>query len=400
MKPEVQAVPLAARMADIAPFYVMEIQRRAFELERAGISVMHCEIGQPDTGAPPSVVAAARRVMESDPLGYTAALGIPELREGIARRYLDRYRVNVDPSQVVVTAGASGAFLVAIGSLIGPGDEVLLPDPCYPCNRHFVRMFEGTVRAMPVGAAQRYQPTLDDVRQHWTPRTRAVLLASPSNPTGTTIAPDQLRAIADFVRDRGGLLIVDEIYQGLTYGEDPDTSVLAVAADAIVVNSFSKYFCMTGWRIGWIVAPTALVREMERFAQNAFICPPVLAQHAAVAALAPEAVAIFETRRAEFKRRRDFLVPALRDVGFAIPELPGGAFYIYADCSSLAADADAFAWRVLEEANVAITPGRDFGTHRADRHVRFAYTRSMDQLEEAVARITRLIQRDAEALRR
>lgn len=378
-------------MAQIEPFYVMEIQRRAFELERAGANLIHCEIGQPDTGAPPSVVAAAREVMERDPLGYTAALGISELREGIARWYRERYAVAVEPEQVIVTAGASGAFLITAGSLIGPGDEVLLPDPCYPCNRHFVRMFEGVARAIPVGADQGYQLTVDDVRRHWTPRTRAVLLASPSNPTGTTIAAESLGEIAEFVRSRGGLLIVDEIYQGLTYASAAGSTALALAPDAIVINSFSKYFCMTGWRIGWIVAPTALVREMERFAQNAFICPPVLAQHAALAALQPRAVAVFEERRAEFQRRRDFVVPALRELGFGIPVMPDGAFYVYADCSSLAADADAFAWRLLEEAHVAITPGRDFGSHGAHRHVRFAYTRDMDQLHDAVERIGRFV---------
>jgi aspartate/methionine/tyrosine aminotransferase len=377
-------------MVDIAPFYVMEIQRRAFELEAAGTSVMHCEIGQPDTGAPPSVVAAAADIMARDPLGYTSALGITPLREAIAGWYARRFGVTVDPAQVVVTAGASGAFLIATGTLVGPGDEILMPDPCYPCNRHFVRMFEGVARTIPVGPAERYQLSLALVERHWTPRTRGVLLASPSNPTGTTIAADELRAIADFVRARGGVLLVDEIYQGLTYGE-ADRTALALAPDAVVVNSFSKYFCMTGWRIGWIVAPVALVGAMERFAQNAFICPPVPSQHAALAALRPEAVAVFEERRAAFRARRDFLVPALERLGFRIPVMPDGAFYVYADASALTDDASAFAWRVLEEAAVAITPGRDFGSHGAGRHVRFAYTRAMDQIEEAVRRLERFL---------
>ena len=381
---------LAARLAAIQPFVVMEIQRRAFELARAGRSIIHLEIGQPDFGAAPSVVAQAQKVLARDPLRYTESLGIPALRERIARWYHDRYAVPVSPEQIIVTTGASGAFALLCGALVGPGDQVLMPDPCYPCNRHFVRMFEGEARLIPVDESSAYQPTADLVEQHWTPQTRGVMLASPSNPTGTCIELDALRAISTVARARGGFTIVDEIYQGLTYGREGETA-LQVAPDAIIVNSFSKYFAMTGWRIGWIVAPQPLVAAIERLAQNAFICPPALAQHAALAAMAPEAVAVHEARRGEFHARRDYLVPALRALGFGIPVLPSGAFYIYADASRFGDDANLLAREILEVASVAVTPGLDFGLHRANRYLRFAYTRSMDDLREGVQRLRRFL---------
>ena len=388
---------LASRMATIQPFYVMEIQRRAFELEAAGRSIIHFEIGQPDFGAAPSVLTAAGEIMPHDRLGYTDALGIPALRIGIAEWYRRRFAVTIDPAQVVVTTGASGAFLLACAALVGTGDEFLMPDPCYPCNRHFVRLFEGTVRPLPVDETTRYQPTAAQVECAWGPRTRGVMLASPSNPTGTTISTGELTRIAATVRARGGALVVDEIYQGLTYGDERGTA-LAVAPDAIVVNSFSKYFAMTGWRIGWLVAPRALVGAIERLAQNIYICPPALGQHAALAALQPEAVTIFEARRDEFARRREVVVAGLRALGFGIPVVPDGAFYVYADITAIAGpvvDSSAFAAEVLERAGVALTPGKDFGAHRAARYVRFAYTRSLADINEGLARLARHLGRTA-----
>ena len=388
---------LAPRMAHIKPFVVMEIQRRAFELEATGRNIIHLEIGQPDFGAPPSVVSAATHALQSDPLGYTGALGIMPLRRAIAQWYRERFNVVVSAEQIIVTAGASGAFLIVCGSLIGSGDEVLMPDPCYPCNRHFVRMFEGVPVTIAAGARQNYQLDAATVQAHWGAKTRAAMLATPSNPTGTEITADALRDIATVVRDRRGLLIVDEIYQALSYadehGQRQDGTVLSYAPEAIVINSFSKYFGMTGWRLGWIVAPAPLVAQMERFAQNAFICPSAPAQHAALAALQPEAITVFEQRRVEFERRRDYIVPALRALGFSIPTLPTGAFYVYADCSRLTDDSARFAWDVLEQAGVAITPGGDFGNHQAERYVRFAYTRSMNDLREGVQRLARFLGR-------
>ncbi len=390
---DLERVRLAGRMAAIEPFHVMEIQRRAFALEAAGRRVIHMEIGQPDFPAPQPVVAAAIAALEREPMGYTDALGIRPLREAITRFYADRHGLEIAPERIIVTAGASGAFLLAMGSLVDPGDEVLMPDPCYPCNRHFVRMFEGAAKTIPADDRARYQLALADVRAHWGPATRGVMLASPSNPTGTVVPAETLRAIVAECESRGGFAIVDEIYQGLTYDGARFPSALAFSDRVFVVNSFSKYFCMTGWRLGWLVAPADYVREMERFAQNAFICVSTPAQHAALAAFAPATIAILEERRAEFQRRRDFLVPALRSLGFSVPLMPEGAFYVYAGCERLAEDGEAFAWRALEEAGVAITPGIDFGSYRARTHVRFAYTRSLPDLEEGVERLAQWLAR-------
>ena len=384
---------LAARMREIEPFHVMEIGRRAEALERAGRHIVHMEIGQPDFPAPPQVIEAAVTALRAEPLGYTAALGTPALREAIARFYADRYRIDIAPERIAVTSGASGAFLIAMGALVDPGDEWLMPDPCYPCNRHFVRMFEGIAKTIASGPERHYQLDREDVARHWSERTRGVMLASPSNPTGTVVPGRALEAIVAEVRARHGHTLVDEIYQGLTYGGPHHPTALGLGEDLFVVNSFSKYFNMTGWRLGWLVAPADYVREIERLAQNAYICPSAPAQAAALAAFRPETIAVLEERRAEFQRRRDFLVPALRDLGFEVPLMPEGAFYVYADCSRLTSDSERFAMEVLEKAGVAITPGRDFGTHRASLHVRFAYTRSMDDLEEGIERLARLLGR-------
>src|SRR5882724_4133445 len=383
---------LAARMADIEPFHVMDAQNRAHELEATGRRIVHMEIGQPDFAAPPAVAEAAIEAIRKRRLGYTASIGIPQLRQAISDYYRDRFGVAVPPSRIVVTAGASGAFLLVLGALVDPGDEVLLPDPCYPCNRHFVRLFEGRPRTIPVDEGSRYQLTAADVRSNWGKATRGVLLASPSNPTGTSIAREELRAIVDTVRDLGGFVLVDEIYQGLVYTSKAST-VLDLADDIFVVNSFSKYFCMTGWRLGWIVAPEPYVREIEKLAQNAFICPPAPAQYAALAAFRPETLAVLEERREQFRRRRDFMVPALRDLGFRIPLDPEGAFYIYAGCEAFSNDSGRFAFRILEEAGVAITPGLDFGSNAPERHVRFAYTRSLEDLKEGVDNLARVLSR-------
>jgi len=381
---------LAARMADIEAFHVMDVQNRAHELEAAGRRIVHMEIGQPDFAAPPLVAEAAIEAIRQRRLGYTASIGIPELRQAISDHYRERLGVTVPSSRIVVTAGASGAFLLTLGALVNPGDEVLMPDPCYPCNRHFVRLLEGRTRAVPVDENQHYQLADADIRSHWSQATRGVLLASPSNPTGTMIPREELRAIIASVRRARGFVVMDEIYQGLVYDSEAST-VLELADDVFVVNSFSKYFNMTGWRLGWIVAPETYVREIEKLAQNAFICPSAPAQYAALAAFRPETLAVLEERRQEFRRRRDYMVPALRALGFRIPVMPQGAFYIYAGCESLCEDSRRFALRVLEEAGVAITPGLDFGSNHPERHVRFAYTRSLEDLEEGVERIARML---------
>jgi len=387
---------LAARMAEIEPFHVMDVQNRAHELEATGRRIVHMEIGQPDFAAPPLVAEAAIEAIRRRRLGYTASIGIPELRQAISDYYRDRLGVTVPSSRIVVTAGASGAFLLTLAALVDPGDEVLMPDPCYPCNRHFVRLFEGRPRAIPVDEKQHYQLADADIRSHWSRATRGVLLASPSNPTGTMIPREELRAIIASVRRSGGFVVMDEIYQGLVYDGEAST-VLELGDDVFVVNSFSKYFNMTGWRLGWIVAPEIYVREIEKLAQNAFICPSAPAQYAALAAFRPETLAVLEERRQEFRRRRDYMVPALRDLGFRIPVMPEGAFYIYAGCENFSADSTRFALQVLEEAGVAITPGLDFGSNRPERHVRFAYTRSLADLEEGVKSIARMLKGSRDA---
>jgi len=377
-------------MAEIEPFHVMELLARARQLETQGRSVIHMEIGEPDFPTPEPVCRAAMRVIEKGELFYTPALGLPELRRAIAGLYRSRHGVDVDPARIVVTSGASGALLLVCAALVDPGDEVLLADPGYPANRHFVRLMEGVPRAVPVDATSGYQLTPQHLERHWGPRSVAALVASPSNPTGTLVSTESLSAMAVFVGERGGTLIVDEIYHGLVY-EGEYTTALAHSDDVFVINSFSKYFQMTGWRLGWLVAPERYVRELDKLSQNIYLSAPTPSQHAALAAFEPETIAILEARRGEFKTRRDYLVPALRELGFDIPVTPQGAFYVYAGCGRLTQDSFAFARDLLEQAGVAITPGIDFGANAPERHVRFAYTNSIERLQEGVARIARFL---------
>jgi aspartate/methionine/tyrosine aminotransferase len=377
----------AARTAEIQPFEVMEVLARANELERAGRRIVRMEIGEPDFTAPEPVVEAAARAMRDGLTAYTSALGLTELREAIAAFYAARYGVSVSPERIAVTAGASGGLLLTLAMLVDPGDEVLVPDPGYPCYRHFVRAFEGVAKAIPVQGEAGFQPTLAQVQAAWGPRTKAIIIGSPSNPTGTLIDPQEFARIAAFVENRGGVLISDEIYHGLVYGEDGGTA-LSLPGRVVAINSFSKYFCMTGWRLGWAVLPEDCVRAFEKLAQHLFICPPTLSQRAAMAAFLPETINILEGRRAEFRRRRDYIVPALEDIGFKLQAKPNGAFYVFADCSAFHADAKRFVFDVLlEKGGVAATPGNDFGTNDTARYVRFAYTRGMEDLEEGMRRI-------------
>ncbi|MDE2002767.1 MAG: pyridoxal phosphate-dependent aminotransferase [Betaproteobacteria bacterium] len=382
----------AARVADISPFHVMEVQTAARALEAAGRNVVHMEIGEPDFPTPQPVLDAARRALADGGIYYTSALGLPELREAIARHYAEHYGVQVDSGRVIVTAGSSAALLLVMALLVDRDRQILLADPGYPCNRHFVRVLEGEALALPVGPESRYQPTAALVERHWTAATCGVLIATPSNPTGTTVPADEMRRIAVAVDARGGHLIVDEIYLGLTYGERP-RSVLAFADDAFVISSFSKYFNMTGWRLGWVVAPLRYVRDIEKLAQNLYISPPTLSQRAALACFEPATIDVVEQRRRAFQARRDFLVPALRQIGFGIPVLPNGGFFIYADCARFSDDSEAFCRDVLQGAGVAFTPGVDFGRHRARQHVRLAYTIDERKLEDGVARLARYLAR-------
>ncbi|QQS55878.1 MAG: pyridoxal phosphate-dependent aminotransferase [Candidatus Competibacteraceae bacterium] len=377
-------------MADIAPFHVMALLARAKELEATGRSIVHMEIGEPDFPTAEPIIAAAQRALAEGRTRYTAAAGLPELRQAIGDHYRERYGVEIPARRILITPGASGALQLATAVLINPGDRVLLADPGYPCNRHFVRLVEGEAIGVPVGPETGYQLTADLVERHWDERTTAVLLASPANPTGTVIAPEALATIVATVEARGGRVIMDEIYHGLIYGA-PIQTALAYSDRVLVANSFSKYYGMTGWRLGWLVAPEDYVGAVEKLAQNLFLAASTPAQHAALAAFTPAAAAIFEARRREFLVRRDFLLPALRELGFHIPVTPDGAFYLYADCGRFTDDSHGFALRLLEETGVAITPGIDFGSHLPHRHVRFAYTNAIPQLAEGVERLRRVL---------
>ena len=380
--------PPARRTHAIAPFHVMDILARARALEAAGRSIVHMEIGEPDFPTAAPIVEAGRAALAAGHTHYTPAVGLPQLRAAIAGFYRERHGVEVSPERVIVTPGASGALLLALAALLEAGDEVLLSDPGYPCNRHLAHILGACAVGIPVGADSGYRLSAEKVEAHWSPRTRAVLVASPANPTGTVLKLNELFALHAVATRRGGTLIVDEIYHGLTYGCEAPTA-LAVSDEVFVVNSFSKYFGMTGWRVGWLVAPPAYVETLDRLAQNLFLAAPTVAQHAALAAFRPDTLALLEARRAEFQRRRDFLVPALRRLGFEVSATPQGAFYVYAGCRRFGQDSLALAHELLEKAGVAVTPGIDFGSHEADVHLRFAYTTALEHLKEGVARLAR-----------
>ncbi len=377
---------IAQRMGRIAPFHVMDLLARARKLESQGRSVVHMEIGEPDFDTPAPVVVAAQRALAAGETHYTPALGLPALRQLIANFYQERYGTAIDADRVVVTPGSSGALQLVLSVLINPGESVLMADPGYPCNRHFVELVEGRPVAVAVGPESRYQLTAELVESAWRPDTKAVLIASPSNPTGTLIDDAEMQRLLATVRRLGGVLIVDEIYQGLIYGEAGGTA-LRYGEDLFVINSFSKFFGMTGWRLGWLVAPEAFIDPIDRLAQNIFLSAPTLSQFAALSAFTPETLSILEQRRQAFEDRRDYLLPALRALGFTIPVTPQGAFYLYAGCGQLTDDSQRFASELLEQAGVAVTPGLDFGSNRPQAHLRFAYTTDLAKLSEGVERI-------------
>ncbi len=390
---------LARRLDHIEPFYVMEFAKAAAELARsaecAAEPMIFLNIGEPDFTAPPLVQQAAERALHAGRTQYTDATGLPALRERISGWYAGRFGLRIAPRRIVVTAGASAALQLACLALVDRDDEVLLPDPSYPCNRHFVAAAEGRPVLVPASADERYQLSAASVRAAWGERTRGVLLASPSNPTGTSIDPDEMGRIVATVREHGGFTMVDEIYLGLSFDDRFGHSALAHGQghgdDVISINSFSKYFSMTGWRLGWLVVPEELVAPIEKLAQNLYICPSTVAQHAALACFEPESIQEYERRRCEFRARRDFLVPALNRLGLPVPVLPDGAFYAWADCSAHHASSWDFSFDMLRRAHVAITPGRDFGRHASERFVRLSYASSMAHLQEAVARLERVL---------
>ena len=391
---------ISTRAGRIEPFYVMEVAKAAQALARevAGTRepMIFLNIGEPDFTAPPLVQEAAQRAVQSGATQYTQSLGLEQLRERISGWYAQRFGVDVPARRIVVTAGASAALQLACLALIDAGDEILMPDPSYPCNRHFVSAAEGTAVLIPTTAQERFQLSADKVRAAWNTKTRGVLLASPSNPTGTSIAPDELRRIHGVVQERGGITLIDEIYLGLSYDDAYGQTALAIDDNIISINSFSKYFNMTGWRLGWMVVPEALVPVVERLAQNLFICASTIAQHAALACFEPESIAEYERRRAEFKARRDYFIPELQRLGLSVPVMPDGAFYAWADCSAACERLGVngswdFAFELMRRAHIAMTPGRDFGTMDTQRFVRFSTANSMAQLQESVARLQTLL---------
>ena len=378
---------LSKRTAHIESFKVMELVKEAHALQAQGKPIIHLSIGEPDFGAPEPVRQALRASLLTGDFRYTQATGMASLREAISRYYLTRFNVNVDANRIIVTAGASAALTLACAALVNPGDGVLMTDPSYPCNRHFVSAFEGKPRLLVCDASTRFQMTAALLEEHWTATDTGTLIASPSNPTGTSIPWDELGKIMQVVRGRQGFAIVDEIYLELTYGSKP-RSVLELGDDMIVTNSFSKYFNMTGWRLGWLVVPPALVADFEKLSQNLYICPSALAQQAALSCFTDESLAIFDERKQIFAQRRDFIVPALQALGIDIPVVPDGAFYAWLDVSKTGIGAKQLAHRLLHEAHISVVPGEDFGMHRADDFIRLSYATGMPQLQQAVGRLS------------
>ncbi len=379
---------LSDRMSDIAPFHVMKLLARARQLESEGRKIIHMEVGEPDFPTPENVTQAGIRALEQGETHYTPATGLPQLKQAIADYYHSSYGVELDPARVIVTPGSSGALQLLMSLLVNPGDAVLLTDPGYPCNRHFVRLVEGEPLTIPVDHTTAYQITTAVAQQHWRDNVRAVLLASPSNPTGSTISLDEVKELAEFLAARKSFLIMDEIYQGLNFDEPTITALQTGAENLFVVNSFSKFFGMTGWRLGWMIVPPEFAEPADRLAQNVYLAAQTMAQFAALEALKPETLLTLRQRRDEFQKRRDYLIPALEQVGFRLKHKPNGAFYLYMDCSALTGDSFQFSQDLLEQAGVAITPGLDFGRHQAEKYVRFAFTTSIANLQEGVGRIS------------
>jgi aspartate/methionine/tyrosine aminotransferase len=364
----------------------MEIATHARALEAAGRDVIHMEIGEPDFPTPQPVIDAAQSLLASGQIYYTSALGIRPLREAISRHYQRFYHLDIAPERIIVTAGGSAALLLTCALIVNRDDEILLTDPSYPCNRHFVRVMEGVPKTIPVGAAESYQFTADLIDRAWTARTKGVLVASPSNPTGTSVREGELKKIIERVHAHDGVMISDETYAGLNYGRRPETA-LAYSDDVFSINSFSKYFNMTGWRLGWLVAPERHVRALEKLAQNLYISPAALSQHAAVACFTDAGYAIAEERRLQFQARRDYFANALREIGFKIPITPDAGFFVYADVSAFTNDSEKFCTELLDKTGVAFAPGIDFGEHRAREHVRMAYAVNLEKLKDGVSRL-------------
>jgi aspartate/methionine/tyrosine aminotransferase len=388
---------ISDRAQRIEPFYVMEVAKAARllgdKLLNTERPMLYLNVGEPDFTAPPLVQEAAIRAVQAGNTQYTQASGMPELRERISHWYKQRFNVDVPATRIVLTAGASAALQLACLALINSGDEILMPDPSYPCNRQFVSAADGVPVMIPTTAAERFQLSAAKVEAAWqTGKTRGVLLASPSNPTGTSIHPDEMCRIHSYVQKQGGITLIDEIYLGLSHDNTYGQTALGLDDQVISINSFSKYFNMTGWRLGWLVVPDTLAPVIERIAQNLFICPSTVTQHAALACFEEASIAEYEKRRAEFKARRDYFIPALQELGFDVPVMPDGAFYAWADCSKICSklgikDSWDLAYEIMHKAHLAVTPGRDFGTYETAKFIRFSTANSLPQLKQAIERL-------------
>ena len=381
---------LAERNSGISSFYVMELLRLAKQLEAQGKDIIHMEIGEPDFPTPPTIAEAGIKHIQTGEVKYTPAAGLPELRKKIADFYQQRYEVAVDEQRIFVTPGASGAFLLALGVSLNPQEELLMADPCYPCNSNFATLLGGKTKTIAVDASTHYQLTAKLIKEHWTSATKGVLIASPSNPTGTLITPDELQQSIHTVNSLGGCFYSDEIYHGLVYDTNAKTA-LSFSDDVFVINSFSKYFGMTGWRIGWLIVPDEFIEATEKLAQNIYIATSTQAQYAALVAFDENTLSELENRRMEFAARRDFLYDNLLRLGFEIPIKPEGAFYIYANGKKFTDDSYQFALDFLEAEGVAITPGKDFGSNEAHHMLRFSYTTSLAKIAIAIERLDRFI---------
>jgi len=383
---EHQAV-VSSRRSAISPFVVMDIMRAANERQAAGRDIVHMEVGQPGTPAPARVREAVKVAIDREVLGYTEALGIPALRERIARHYRDAYGIAVPPDRVVVTAGSSAGFVLAFLALFDEGARILLPEPGYPCYRNIVHALGLKPVGVPVGPQQGWVPTPDDLSRAIADDRAGptgLLFASPSNPTGTLMSAAQLEATCAWCQDNQVTVISDEIYHGLTY-DQPDRTALGVHDQAVIINSFSKYYSMTGWRIGWMVVPSTLVRAVERLAQNFYISPTTVSQIGALAAF--DAVQELEANKAVYARNRALLMEELPRAGFTRLAPADGAFYVYADVSELTDDSETFARRLLEELGVAVTPGLDFDPVRGRQFLRFSYAGTTEAMAEAARRL-------------
>lgn len=390
--PDIRKRNFSSRINELTSFKVVDFLDAAMARQAAGQNIIRMEVGEPVFDLPPRVAQAAQQAIACGANGYTSSLGIAPLREAIATFCHDRYGVSLDPRRVVVTTGSSAALGMLCDLLLNPGDTLLLSDPGYPCNANFVYRCGATPIRIPVTQEKNYQPDIGDLERYWQDSTAGLLVASPSNPTGDMVDRATLAALYDGVNARGGAFIVDEIYHGLCYNDEAPFSALNLGDDAYVINSFSKYFGMPGWRLGWMVVPERALDAIRIMTQNFFISPPTVAQHAALAAFHPESLAIFDKRRTELQARRDFLVPALRELGFSIHHPPAGAFYIYANIDRFGDDCEKFCWDLLDSAGISITPGTDFGHFNARSHVRFSYTAEpLERLREAVDRLTRVL---------